>query len=180
VKNFFHDGDAHHDLTLKLFKSPIWFDLNLGKLTESEAIEAYKQQLDLPDVNYEALMVAVRESLVPLEGSVELLDELFKKGVPLYSITDNVNEIIHYLKRRYTFFEQFKGIVVSADIGVLKPSPIIYKKLIDSHNLTPAECVFIDDLEKNAQGAREVGMQAIHFLNAEQCRQDLRKFGLDV
>lgn len=180
VKNFFPDDDSHQELTLKLFKSPVWFDLNLGKLTENEAIEIYSQQFNLPKAQFDELMMAVKQSLVPLEGSIELLEELHRKNVHLYSITDNIKEIMHYLKSRYDFLNKFKGIVVSAEVGVLKPSPVIYQQLIDNHDLKPAESVFIDDLEKNVQGAKDVGLHAIQFTNAERCRQDLRALGLDV
>jgi putative hydrolase of the HAD superfamily len=180
VKIFFPEDEFPHELAVKLFKSPIWFDLNLGKLTEKEAIEIYRQQLDLPKTNFEDLMMAVKESLIPLEGSIELLDELYGQGIPLYSITDNITEIIQFLKARYDFFQKFRGIVVSAEVGVMKPSPIIYRKLIDSHMLKPQESVFIDDLEKNIQGARDVGLQGIHFTDAAQCRLELRRLGLNV
>lgn len=180
VKSFFPLEQNPHDLAVKIFKSQIWFDLNLGKLTEKEAILVYSQHLDLPASTVEALMAAVRESLIPLDGSFELLDELYHQGIPLYSITDNIVEIIDYLKKRYNFFDKFKGVVVSGEIGVLKPSPIIYQTLLDTYNLTPQECIFIDDLEKNILGAKEVGIHGIVFSDAQQCRQELRRLGVPV
>lgn len=180
IQNYFGEEGISQDLTLKIFKSPVWFDLNLGKLTEKEAIQIYSQQLDLPQAKLEGLMGAVRESLKPVDGSLELLDELYGKKVPLYSITDNVIEIVQFLRSRYDFFHKFSGIVVSAEIGVLKPSPLIYNRLIESHHLIPEETVFIDDLAKNVQGAIDVGLQGIHFTDAAQCRLDLRKLGVPV
>ncbi len=178
VSAFFPQEKSPQDLTVKIFKSPLWYDLNLGKLTEKEALKIYSQQLAIPESTLTDLMIAVRESLVPLEGSFELLDELHAKGVPLYSITDNVNEIVAFLKDRYDFFDKFLGTVVSAEIGVLKPSPVIYKHLIDSYHLIPEETVFIDDLLKNVQGAQNVGLHGIHFTDAAQCRRELRKLSI--
>ena len=50
----------------------------------------------------------------------------------------------------------------------------IYQTLIDVYNLNPAESVFIDDLQRNVEGAQSVGMQGIHFLNANQCAAELK------
>lgn len=180
VQNFFPDEQSAQELTLKLFKSPEWFDLNLGKLTEKEVIQIYSQELGLSEAKLEELLDAVKESLRPVEGSLELLDELYGQKYPLYSITDNVHEIMHYLKVRYDFFHKFSGIVVSAEIGVLKPSPLIYKRLLDSHHLVPEETVFIDDIAKNVQGAIDVGLHGIHFIDAAQCRSELRRLGIPV
>lgn len=178
VSALFPQEKSPQDLTAKIFKSPLWYDLNLGKLTEKEALKMYSQQLAIPELKIEELMIAIKESLVPLEGSFELLDELYAKGIPLYSITDNVNEIVAFLKARYNFFNKFLGVVISSELGVLKPSPLIYKHLIDSYHLIPEETVFIDDLLRNVQGAQDVGFHGIHFTNAAQCRQELRKFSI--
>lgn len=180
VGNFFQDEESLPDLTLKIFKSPLWYDLNLGKLTEKEAIKLYSQQLHIPEGKLEELMGAIKESLVPLEGSFELLDELYARGVPLYSITDNVHEIMAYLRKRYDFIKKFSGVVVSAELGVLKPSPMIYEHLINQYRLIPQETVFIDDLLKNVEGARNLGLHGIQFSDATQCREELKRLGIPI
>lgn len=180
VRVLFPQEKSPQELTTKIFKSPVWYDLNLGKLTEKEALQIYSKQLAISESRMEELMVAAKESLVPLEGSFALLDELYAKGIPLYSITDNVNEIIAFLKNRYDFFNKFSGIIISSEIGILKPSPLIYKRLLESYHLIPEETVFIDDLVQNVEGAQNLGLQGIHFIDATQCRQELKRLGVLV
>ncbi len=180
VQRFFPQEQSPDDLTRKLFKSPVWIDLNLGKLTEKEALQLYHQQLTIPLPTLEKLMIAVKESLMPVEGSFELLDELYRLHLPLYSITDNVKEIITYLKGRYDFFPKFLDMVVSAEVGALKPSAVIYKHLIDTHSLIPQQTVFIDDHLPNIQGAKDMGLQTIHFTTAAQCRAELKSLGVHL
>lgn len=55
----------------------------------------------------------------------------------------------------------FHGTVFSYRERCLKPTPEIYRILIERYGLDPSECVFIDDREENADGARQVGMKAI-------------------
>ena len=180
IAKVFNDGQDAEKVFLSIFKAPTWYDLNLGKITENEAIHIYNQKLGIPLHQAEEFMHEVKESLTPVEGSFELLDELEQAGFPIYSITDNVREIINFLKTKYTFIDKFRGMAVSAELGVLKPDEKIYRYLLDQYNLCPEDSIFLDDLLPNVEGARNVGMQGIHFTTAAACREDLKKFGVNV
>ncbi len=152
---------------------PIWLDLNLGKLTEEEAVLQYENLLNFPKEKFQQLMLGFKESQTPIEGSLELLKELNQLGYSLFSITDNIHEIMAYHRQHSAFTEYFKDIIVSADLGVLKPDPKIYQNLIDKHQLKAEECVFFDDLLTNVEGAKAVGMHAFLFTDTATCRKDL-------
>lgn len=166
-------------LTQQIFKSPAWMDINKGKMSEKELVLHYHLELGIPVSKLNDVMEEAKQSLTPIEGSFELLDALYAKGFSLYSITDNVREIIHFEKQRYTFFDKFLGMAISADIGVLKPNEEIYRYLLDTYTLQPEECVFIDDLLLNVDGAKKVGMHGIQFITAELCREELNKLGVE-
>jgi putative hydrolase of the HAD superfamily len=93
-------------------------------------------------------------------------------------LTDNVHEIVAYHKSRNTFWELFEGCVVSAEIGLLKPNPEIFRHLLRTYDLTAAETVFLDDVQVNIDGARSIGIEAKLFTTPERCEQDLRALGL--
>ena len=177
ISTVFKENANSQALAQKFFKSPLFYDLNLGKITEEEAVLLYAQELDLPVYIVKEVFKVAKGSLIPLEGSFELLEEVYQANIPLYCITDNVREFVTHLKSRYSFFEKFRGVVISAEIGVLKPSAKIFQHLLDTYNLTPEETVFIDDVVVNVEGAQAVGMQGIHFTDAFQCRQELIKLG---
>jgi putative hydrolase of the HAD superfamily len=152
---------------------PIWLDLNLGKLTEKEAVQQYENLLNFPKEKFQQLMLGFKESQTPIEGSLEFLKELKQLGYSLFSITDNIHEIMAYHRQHSAFTEYFKDIIVSADLGALKPDPKIYQNLLDKHQLKAEECVFFDDLLTNVEGAKGVGMQAFLFIDTATCRKDL-------
>ena len=112
----------------------------------------------------------------PLPGSIALLDKLKTLNINLFAITDNFKEIMEYHKRNSDFIQYFKDIIVSADIGVLKPDAKIYKHLLIKHALNPAESIFIDDVLPNVEGAIKVGMQAFQFTDHVSCAQKLMTF----
>jgi putative hydrolase of the HAD superfamily len=57
----------------------------------------------------------------------------------------------------------FDEFVCSADVGMAKPDTRIYALTAQRLGLAPGECVFVDDLERNLEAAREAGMQTVHF-----------------
>ena len=122
-------------------------------------------------------MAVIRDSLSPVDDSFDLLDKLYLH-YPLYALTDNVKELVHYLKSKYQFWSKFSGAIVSAEVGYLKPSPEIYQCLISEYYLVPAETLFIDDHMPNVEGARLTGMHAIQFKNAKQCSEELKQLGI--
>lgn len=159
---------------------PIWLDLNLGKLSEEEAINTCVKQLQMPEEKIKLLMHKFKTLQTPIPGSMELLQELKAIGINLYSITDNVKEIMKFHATHSKFIHYFKGIVVSADVGVLKPDIKIYRYLLNNYNINPTQSVFIDDLLDNVEGARTAGMHAFQFIDANSCRKTLVGLGLSL
>ena len=60
-------------------------------------------------------------------------------------------------------FDFFDGIVVSADLHMVKPDIRIYQSLLEKFHLLSEECLFIDDLEENVEGAKQAGMSGEIF-----------------
>jgi 2-haloacid dehalogenase len=115
-----------------------------------------------------------------IAGSVAVLEELSAAGTPLYALTNWSAETFPLATRRFEFFKHFRGIVVSGEVKTMKPKRRIFELLLERHGLAAGDCVFIDDAEKNATGAREAGLHAIHFRSPEQLRRDLVALGLPV
>ena len=62
---------------------------------------------------------------------------------------------------RDAFPELFDGVVISGDVGLHKPQPEIFRLGCERVGLEPGECVFVDDLRENCEGAEAVGMTAV-------------------
>ncbi|MCK6624341.1 MAG: HAD family phosphatase [Anaerolineae bacterium] len=73
----------------------------------------------------------------------------------------------------YPFIHLFDGVVISSEVGLMKPDPRIYHLAAERVDVVPAEALFIDDFIQNIEGARAVGMQTIHFTNPEVAQQTL-------
>ena len=67
------------------------------------------------------------------------------------------------LRDTHAVWDLFDDVVCSADVGLAKPDPRIYALAARRLDLAPDACVFVDDLERNIDAAREAGMAAVHF-----------------
>ena len=72
------------------------------------------------------------------------------------------------------FEDAFDGMVISAEIGVMKPKPEIYLLALKQLGVSPAESIFVDDFIENVEGARAVGMSAIQFRDVDQAVSQLK------
>jgi len=114
----------------------------------------------------------------PVPGSEAIVRALKARGVPLYALTNFSREKFALTRARFAVLALFDGIVVSAEIGLVKPDPAIYHHLLDCFGLAAGDCVFIDDNAQNVAAAAALGMTAIRFTSAEALARDLAGLGL--
>jgi len=113
-----------------------------------------------------------------VDGTVAILEELDAKGVPLYAITNFNGPKFRETQKRFDFLNRFRDIVVSGEVGMMKPDAEIYELFLARNGLKAAECLFVDDNRDNVAGAREVGLKAIHFTSAAALRPELARLNL--
>ncbi|SIO92628.1 HAD family hydrolase [Vibrio spartinae] len=178
IRLTFDDSSAVEEQAKSIFQSETWLSLNKGLITENEAKAQYKEALGLTELECERLFYYVKQTQILIYGSVDLIKRCQSAGYHVLALTDNVHEIVSYLKTTYTFWDLFDGAIVSAEVGLLKPQPEIYRSLLAQYDLKASETVFIDDMPYNVKGAQSVGMTGIQFENAAQCEQGLKSFGV--
>lgn len=85
-------------------------------------------------------------------------------GAPLAILSNELD--LFYGSRfrdKLPFLEDFDLIVDATYTEILKPDPRAYAFITDGLVLKAEDCVFVDDQDRNIQGAIEVGMQTVHF-----------------
>ena len=113
-----------------------------------------------------------------IEGAVAILEALRAAGLELHALTNWSAETFPHARERFAFLEWFQSILVSADVGVVKPDPAIFQLLLERIGRTPAECIYIDDNPRNVTAAQRLGFDAIAFQSAAQLREALGQRGL--
>jgi putative hydrolase of the HAD superfamily len=113
----------------------------------------------------------------PIESTRALIRGL--EGRYRLGLLSNTNEL-HFRRhiRNEPVFPLFDAVTLSYEIGALKPEPAIYRDALGKLSLPSEECVFIDDIEAYAEGAKAVGIRGIRFTGREKLLSDLAKLGV--
>jgi HAD superfamily hydrolase (TIGR01509 family) len=171
--DFYSDADLRTALRQALFVHADWRLFNRGELSEQDLVQRVAGRSRRPADELCALLDSMRESLQTKPATVNLLRSLQRRGIPLYCLSDMPVTVYRYLRQRHDFWDAFSGIVISAEVRLLKPEPAIFEHLLTRYRLNPAETVFIDDLAANVDSARASGMQAIQFRDIGQVEREL-------
>jgi putative hydrolase of the HAD superfamily len=156
-----------------LFGHADWRMFDRGMLTEPELMQRLQLRLGPTQPEVEAILDAVRNSLVEKPETLELMRTLRERGTPLYCLSNMPASIYAHLRRRHGFWDVFNGIVISGEVQMMKPEPEVFLHLLEKYNLRPDETVFIDDLPANIEAAKQAGLRTILFKDAAQCRREL-------
>ena len=108
-----------------------------------------------------------------IEGMRNLINEYRAKGYGIYGLT-NWSEAVYEVRDRYDILQMMDGTLISSEEKLIKPDPAIFRRFCEKFSLNPGECLFTDDRPENIEGARSIGMSAIHFLNPSQFSSELR------
>ena len=112
-----------------------------------------------------------------IPGTVALLHKL-KTRYKIYGLTNWSAETISIAYRRFPFFKEFDGIVVSGQEKMIKPNKEIFYLLFNRYHLKAEHSIFIDDNINNIKAAEEIGLYAIHFESASQLKTKLSSLNL--
>ncbi|MDG4893825.1 MULTISPECIES: HAD family phosphatase [unclassified Mesorhizobium] len=112
------------------------------------------------------------------EDSVALLENLIDDGRDVTLLTNWASDTFREARARFPFLEKPRGVTVSGDIGLIKPDRAIYDHHVASFGLDPAASLFIDDSQKNVDGAKAAGWRAVLFTDAPTLKADLERLGI--
>ena len=108
-------------------------------------------------------------------GTVEIMKHLKEKGYSLYGLSNWSAETFPLAREKYDFFHLLDDIVISGEVGMIKPDPGIFEHLLQRIARKADECLFIDDAPANVEQAQKMGFTTIQFQSPEQLEDELRK-----
>lgn len=162
-----------HQIYEEIFKSSEWLMLDRGLITESEAIARICDRNKAKSQLIRDLMDNWYQMLTPIEGVVEVLKELKRKGYRTYFLSNFHLLAFEDVTKRYDFFKSFDGGIVSYKEKLMKPENDIYNKLMTTYEINSQESIFIDDTSENIEGAAKLGFETILFTTARELREKL-------
>ncbi len=124
-------------------------------------------------------VVRERDQMGALDpGLLQVIAELRSRGLKT-AIVSNVGA--GFLARNLSTEQvdnYFDAIVESGAVGYVKPDRRLFEYVSDQLAIKPEQCLFFDDVQRNVDGARSVGMVAELYTGISSCTQALRQHGL--
>jgi epoxide hydrolase-like predicted phosphatase len=150
--------------------------LETGAIEEEEFERRFADLLGLDEGT--DLIESMFRGMLPCEPMVNAVRAAGRRGVKT-GLVSNSWSTSHY--DRDMLEELFDTAVISAEVGLHKPQPEIYRLAAERIVEPPEKCVFVDDLRENCEGAEAVGMTAIlHRDPAESIERIEQLFGIKV
>lgn len=163
-----------------IFKSEEWPMLDRGVISEEDAIRNIINR----NLENEILIHKIFENwydiLTPIEDSVNVLRKLKENGYKVYYLSNFHKAAFEYINRKYDLFKLFDCGIFSYKEKLLKPEREIYERIINEYNLKPSETVFVDDMEVNIEGARQIGLQGIVLNDPKDLKMELERLNIKI
>lgn len=71
------------------------------------------------------------------------------------------------------FIELFDTVVISAEVGVMKPAERIYQIALEQAKVKAEEVIFVDDVQANIDACEKIGMKGILFKDPQEAQKYL-------
>ena len=108
--------------------------------------------------------------------NTEVVKKLKAAGVGVYYLSNTNAHAFEFMTSTYEVFKFMDGGIASYLDGVLKPSADIFKLFLSRYGKIAEECVFVDDVATNVNGARAVGLNGIILKNIDDLEDELCKY----
>ena len=166
-------GLSPHELENLVFRGEMGVRAALGQVNSDDVWSWVLRHLGFPESDRKAIerdFFSGDQVDNDLISFIRSLRPGYKTGI----ISNGWSELRHWLEVKWCIADAFDHIVISAEVGVLKPDPRVYHLALNGLGVAPSETIFIDDFKENVVGALQIGMRAIHFRTTEQVTSELQ------
>ena len=117
-------------------------------------------------------------NLIKLQPQIIDLAKNLKKKYKVGMLTNYCKEWMYFLIEKHSLRSIFSVIVISSELGIIKPERGIYEETAKKLGVDMAACVFIDDRRANVDAASKYGMKAILYTSFDSLEKSLRTLGI--
>ncbi len=171
------DDTQARDLAGHIFQSfsltSDWALFDLGQIDAEPLAERIAKRSGMKASEVLRVIEAIPDHLVPIPGTVALLQRLKAQGHRLFFLSNMPTAYALDLERRHDLAAWFDDGIFSSRVQLIKPRPEIFQEAVRRFDLVPEHTVFIDDLAHNIEAAAAQGWGGVQFQNPAQCSQAL-------
>jgi epoxide hydrolase-like predicted phosphatase len=166
-------GIDYDDLSKLIFDSDSSLRASTGEISSEEHWISVIQRLKRPDSERQSIRDEFFAGDIVDRTLLEYIRSLrgkYKTGIISNAWSDLRDFVV-----REKFDDAFDKMIISAEVGAMKPDPKIFQIALEQFDVKPKEAVFVDDFYINIEGCEKVGIKGIHFKDPETAMQQLKK-----
>ena len=119
------------------------------------------------------------QSKLLTDGALSILREIAASDKCMVGALNNEARATNdYRFSKFGLREYFRVAFSSCFLGLRKPDPAIYRRVLDILGAPAERVLFIDDRQQNVDGAAMAGIKAVRFQNESALRKDLSELGI--
>jgi putative hydrolase of the HAD superfamily len=139
-------------------------DLERGAITQAEFVAHLAPALG---VSPDGLLERVVTDLRIEERVADAVDAIREQGVKVAVLSNSWGSDPFDPYKPFDLERRYDAVVISDQVGMRKPEPEIFLLAAGLLGLPPASCVFVDDVARYLEPARQLGMGVIHATDPE-------------
>lgn len=140
-----------------------------GFISGDDYVEGLSRVLDKPRSEIENILHAKHIRNQALIDYTQSLRPQYKIGL-LSNVSSGTMDYLFPSEQRA---ELFDAVVLSYEENLAKPNPAVFELMAQRLGLAPGECVMVDDLAENCEGAEVAGMESIQHVRNDLTEQQL-------
>lgn len=183
IRKFTQNETEINLLKSVIFESEEWIKLDDGAISKKEAINIMISKLpeNLNDICNKIMECWTEEGLILNNQTIDFIKSLRKHGYKTYILSNAPLEIPIFLEKM-DVLQYFDGKIISAVERLSKPDIKIYELLLKRFNLTPEECLFIDDRRENIEAAKKCGLNGYVFdyNKFDELLKEIKKYNIEI
>lgn len=171
-------GLSRNELNDLVFGSDDDTRAQLGEISHEEHWEFIRQELGLSTGEMPAFQ---RDFFAGDQLDTALMDYIrtLKKNYRIALLSNALPNLRIAINKEWHIRDAFHLMIISAEVGLMKPDPAIYQLTLQWLGVKPGQAVFIDDFSENVAAAGQEGLHTILFQNIDQIRSDLQSLLAD-
>ena len=165
-------GLTREQIYYHVFDSPSARQATLGQISADEHWEAIHLGMGLAMEDFPSVQQAFwgGDRLdFDLVDYIRSLRPRYKTGL----LSNAWSDLREMLTERWKIADAFDALVISAEVGIAKPDPLIFSLVLEQLDVSAAEAVFVDDFIVNIEAAQACGLHSVHFRSPDQAKAEL-------
>jgi len=162
-----------------LIDSGLMWNFERGLVTESDLLAAVEKQR-ARKIELAALSTACSDIFQLNEPLVPVIESLKRQGLRLVVLSNTSHWHLDWIRSQWNVLDLFDELVLSYEVGAIKPEPAIYEAALKAIHCRPEECFYMDDIPAYVAAGREFGLQAEVFTDVAALIPQLAARHLDL